>query len=543
MNKVIMKLTKIIIILIIINVCFCFSKSMAESEEFKGTRNVIYSIDQSNLANYINGGRENLDISLRKNKPDWLTYKFSAEGRNTIIEFNFSFETYDEYVSKLEELLGYKPAIIRESNKTFVENFSSIELINFLYNNLASEDESIEIEKEELFNVKNSVLQFNETKIETTENISLRNNNVIKFANIQIDTTHNENEITRKISAVINKENYKKEDIEKQFKKVTDKVTINERYNYSLEAEITGKNISEIAEKTMICLNTTDMIQEKQNYLDENKVKVDYIEKFNLKDILEETSRLNYTCTLPDYCTNLASDENAEQKSNINGNKVTYDGNLGIISFSFERAIQFSEISVTTDMSNLFGIITRTIKFKFPIEIVANYNEKFKNEFTEKLQRGMTLNIYNEKLYRVYEITVSSMFLEELNDKTSKFLNEDMEISMEKTINPFEKNKIKDEYDFSNCVKNMLAPDKIESVYVLDRFAKIIDTDDAVIKDKTITFDGNLKNEIKFQYKTFNIVLWSFILVCTIIILIIVMIIVKKVKKNISKKKENKTEE
>ena len=78
---------------------------------------------------------------------------------------------------------------------------------------------------------------------------------------------------------------------------------------------------------------------------------------------------------------------------------------------------------------------------------------------------------------------------------------------------------------------------------MLDRFAKIIDTDDAVIKDKTITFDGNLKNEIKFQYKTFNIVLWSFILVCTIIILIIVMIIVKKVKKNISKKKENKTEE
>lgn len=76
-----------------------------EIEDFKGARYFSVLIDSSNLDNYINGGRSELEYLIRVLKNEWLNVELSVNGINLEVKMDFNFETYEDYIKKLEYLL------------------------------------------------------------------------------------------------------------------------------------------------------------------------------------------------------------------------------------------------------------------------------------------------------------------------------------------------------------------------------------------------------------------------------------------------------
>ena len=76
-----------------------------EIKDFKGARYFSVLIDSSNLDNYINGGRSELEYLIRVLKNEWLNVELSVNGINLEVKMDFNFETYEDYIKKLEYLL------------------------------------------------------------------------------------------------------------------------------------------------------------------------------------------------------------------------------------------------------------------------------------------------------------------------------------------------------------------------------------------------------------------------------------------------------
>lgn len=76
-----------------------------EIKDFKGARYFSVLIDSSNLDNYINGGRSELEYLIRVLKNEWLKVELSVNGINLEVKMDFNFETYEDYIKKLEYLL------------------------------------------------------------------------------------------------------------------------------------------------------------------------------------------------------------------------------------------------------------------------------------------------------------------------------------------------------------------------------------------------------------------------------------------------------
>ena len=106
-------------------------KDVVSSENFKGTREFILYADLSNLENYISGGRTSLEYIIRMFKSDWLNFEISTENYDLKIKINFDFESYEDYTSKISELLLYDPTIIYDDER-YIEGFSTVELANFI---------------------------------------------------------------------------------------------------------------------------------------------------------------------------------------------------------------------------------------------------------------------------------------------------------------------------------------------------------------------------------------------------------------------------
>ena len=202
------KLNKLIICLIGIFIILSSSYIVkAEDNTFTGTRNLIIEIDESDINSYVSGGREGFELALRKSRPTWLEYTLKTQDKTITFTMNFSFSTYDEYVERLTELLGYKPAIMNEQgDKTnIVEGFKSIELTNFVKNQLETEDMLVEGNIQEFFTVNNSTLEIGEAKYETKEAIDTREKqDVILFSNVSIQTViNNISDYSREITSSI----------------------------------------------------------------------------------------------------------------------------------------------------------------------------------------------------------------------------------------------------------------------------------------------------------------------------------------------------
>lgn len=533
------KLNKLIICLIGIFIILSSSYIVkAEDNTFTGTRNLIIEIDESDINSYVSGGREGFELALRKSRPTWLEYTLKTQDKTITFTMNFSFSTYDEYVERLTELLGYKPAIMNEQGDkiNIVEGFKSIELTNFVKNQLEAEDMLVEGNIQEFFTVNNSTLELGETKYETKEAIDTREKqDVILFSNVSIQTViNNISDYSREITVTVDtdEENDIKE-IKERFEKIGE---VKENSKIRITVSFDANSLEELSEKTMQALNVSVLITEKQEYSTDEKMKITYEESIDNEKLLTENGSISQRITCPEIYENIEKEE--DTAVNVNNKVITLQRRDENMIFTYERPITFENIKISTKIT-VYGEIERKIILQLPLENANYYKDILEEKFKNKLSKGMTLNIYDEGTMRCYSIEFKALTIDRLEKKTSEIISGKNEFEFENKFIFFLKSNIKEELEVNTIIEGTLQPSQIEVEYILpDSTNKISDqkVDEPIYK---INFT---KGNIEFTFTYNNYIVIGLVAFGILIVAIIVLIVVKKIKKKLNKKPDEQQE-
>ena len=112
---------------------------------FNGTRVITLTLSNSDLNEYVPGGKDSIDVTIKKYMPDCLTYTLTEGDDSLVCKFTLAFTGIDDYRAKVEKVLAAEidepvtPEIEYESigspfksSLKFNENFSSMDLIGWL---------------------------------------------------------------------------------------------------------------------------------------------------------------------------------------------------------------------------------------------------------------------------------------------------------------------------------------------------------------------------------------------------------------------------
>ena len=536
------KLTILLVICLILTAnllgSISFKVSAAEKKNFIGTRLVEYSVDKSDIDNFIDGGKAAFDLILRANTPQWVEYQISSKGRDMRLCLQFDFESYEDYSTKLSELLTYSPSMVcsTDNQLLLLESHSAIELLNYFQGILFSRGCINEKRFDEMFEIEKNEISINSADYQSQERISIRpeNDSIIKFDSLDIRTTSNEDgSFARKITVNINNTNKEVEDmLLSRFNEIgTIETNDSSEEKLIVSVDFVANNQSELIKKTMTCLGTATSILEKQAFLDEQTVNVERIEFFDLESLMNEEGQFNYSHTYPSYTSNIiGNDDNVY----VSGSTVSVRNTPEIIC-QYQRPIKFSSIEIYTDLSNFFGKLKRTITFTVPTDIAADYHSVIKNEFQNRLIKGSVFNIYDEGGKRYYEITFSSFFSNELSEFNNAIVNSKRNIKYSNSWIPFGNSYIKERIEFDEIFADTIPPDEFTVLYKLPTISSVsldnIKSNGAEKVDSTIEYSVKSSDNINLEYRCLNILKLIIELLPIIAITILVMVYGKKKKR------------
>lgn len=107
--------------------------AQAKEEPFSGSRETKCVISQSDLNNFISGGKTSLEMLLVQTKEEWFELYSKPKGTEVELYLKYSFASYEDYKTKTEQLLGYEPiTTYGEEEEAYAENFSPRDLFHFL---------------------------------------------------------------------------------------------------------------------------------------------------------------------------------------------------------------------------------------------------------------------------------------------------------------------------------------------------------------------------------------------------------------------------
>ena len=526
-----MKIINKIIVIIMIMVLFLANGIItnAEDDSFSGSRNLVVQIDESDMNSYVSGGREGFEYIVRKIKPMWLDYQFKTENKTITFTIQFTFENYNQYVERLTELLGYEPAILNESGSTrnLVEGFNAIELLNFITNGLESEDMLVEGNIQDFFTIVNSTLQIRDNKYETKDSIDTREKqDIILFSNVAI-TTNIESMSSYASTIEVTLDSDDKENID-IVKERFEKVGSLENLQSDTRASVTfsASSLDELSKKTMQALNVSALITEKKEYKTDDKLKVTFEERIDTEKLLSENGTISYKVVCPDFYENMNKIDE-ESKVVINDKIVSLRNNDENMYFTYEKPLTIEKIKISTKIT-MYGEIERNIILQVPLEYATYYKDILTEKIQNKLDKGMTLNIYDEGIMRCYSINFKGLTLKRIEEKTSQIISGNDRIDFGNKYIFFLKSEIKERLKVNTIIDGILQPEQIEVEYILPNSTnKILDEKTENHIYTTLTSDG--KVEFTFTYN--NYIMFGFMAILILVIIVVILSIKKKIKK------------
>ena len=550
-----MKKTKLISIFLSALICLASFAPISAfgntASEFAGTRALLCAIDRSDLDNFIDGGRSAFDITLRRYRPEWLKYSVSTEDREVKLNVEFSFNSYSEYVDRLGELLAYEPSIIHNSDNvlTHIENFSSLELLNFIEKRLQFSNSISELSKEQIFKIEKSTFTLNGNSYDTTDRINLRgsDNEIVAADSIQIITSCDSAGVyKRKIIVGLNSSesiDADSEIVQKQFRKTGRKPVVNTKGNTTeIEVEFEAANTNLLIQKTMLALNAPSGIFEQEEYLENDAFKVKYTEIFDTQDILKEEGSFKYEFTLPEYFKNAAS-EIENEISLSQDEAVTYSCTKPEASFYYERGLKFSSIEVATDLSDIFGRIKRKISLTAPIEAASYFHDRIKESLEKKMVNGTTLNITDSGANRIYEIAYQAWSAGEIRRITDAITDKTSTVEYNRKGLPFVRSFVSEAIDLRNIVPDSAPCNSIKIKYIFPANSDI-DTEsiekDVLINGSELTSNVGNKINVQLEYSYINVIHTSIIIICILAVLLLAALLSIKLRKKISARRKAK---
>lgn len=535
--------------------CICFHSSLlktqAEESIFTGVRTMELKADQSDIENFINGGRTAFDFVIRSHAPEWLNYTLKTVGRDAYLNFSFEFTSYDDYCAKLEELLQYAPSVvwIEDNGTLLVENFDSFELLNFFNSGLEEAGCLIEKTPEELFsNITLDTIEINgeEHRIEGRVNIRPKGRESIKFDEVEMSTVgRKDGTFNRSIIVKLNSASKGQKNVEDIIERLCQMAKVKEEYliegGVKITADFEAYNSEDLVRKTMICLNATTSIQEMEEYVDDTTVRVKRVEFIDISSLLNENGVFRYSYEFPSYYQNVTGKEDSAV---IINETSMVSQNESYMECYYERGFQFDEIEIYSDFSSWFGKKKRTVKLNTDIDTAQFYHEVIKEELSNKLEKGMILDIYDDGKKRCYEISYSSYLMKEIEEFSEAILGSVCRMDIDESWIPFAQSTLKENILINEIIPQMSPARETVISYKLLPMSKVADMeeDSVVVEDNLITYRKGNSVLVDINYKTLNLLKCMVEVLVLVFVIIFAIIVYVKIKKLIKKRKQNEDE-
>lgn len=520
------KLLSLILVAILVLSALPASASTQTTDAFSGSRAVTLTADTSYLENYVVGGRQMLDLALRKGAPQWLNYQLVVNNRDLSISLSFEFSNMEDYTSKLQMLLMQIPGVLYESGEQVVllESYSAKDLLKFVetaYDHLETQTEK---ELQEIFTVtENRIVISGEEYSTQEERIRILPENVVipQADALTVDTvTAQEGGYERTIQVWCyrqGEEDTRLEQFEEQFASVAE-VTKEED---SVLVTFSALNDSELSQKTISCLRCINSITEELAYEDEKDVRATRTEMFDLKEVLAEGANFTYSFTFAPEFRELTT-ENTEIYLEENKVSATDQQTLTI---TYLRGFRFSKVESITNLTDPLGRITKILRFYVPAQIAPAYHEQIKAELQDDLCDGIVFNIYDQGSMRCYEFSFGAWYPDQIEDCLKAILGrKDNKFTMERGFFPYAKNVLREELNLEQVIPDALQPESVIRTYWLP------DGDERTFEES---------GKVKITFEGFNFFVCLTYIVVVVLVAILVIFIAKKV---INKKQAGQTE-
>lgn len=180
-------------------------------ENFSGTRTMSCTFSSRDFQRYFNGTQEDLDHTIQDACPSQLTYKKKLKDDSWVYTFSLSFSSLDDYQEKVEKILNFAPKITWQygaspfvSGLIYKENFSSTDLMTWLYTALYEKNYVDKDSAEEFMNLKETTISVSGKTYTTKNKISIDEMKYTPLSSIHMNTeTQDDGSLSRKISFYI----------------------------------------------------------------------------------------------------------------------------------------------------------------------------------------------------------------------------------------------------------------------------------------------------------------------------------------------------
>lgn len=471
--------------------------------DFSGNRRVVFTADRSDLENFIDGGRSSLELLLRRSRPDWLSYDLSADGRQADLEFSFSFGSRAEYEERFEELAGMPPTLFvsGEEEELLLEGCPAQQMLNFLQAQMELAGCLDERELWELFTVKENEMEREGRRLQSDSSclaVYPKSERPVALKGLELFTEGMEDgtfhrEIKARVEAGENQESRVRK--LSRFFEAAGKPKSQEGADgsWEVEVEFDAENQNQLSEKTMACLHVPASIAESQRWVEGNTVEVRRREWIDWKALLGQEGGFRYAYQYPsDYREVTAVKEETQVE-----NGLIAAADVTQIDCSYERNFNFSLVEVETDLSGIWGIITRTIRLKIPAQVVLEGDLDIRRELEKRLRPGTVMDIYDEGGMRCYELSFSSGRTKDVDGFTSEILGDSCGFDCRRTRWPWQKTSIEERVPGSGILEEDCAPGQVRYEYRLPG-------------NRTCSFES--KDPIRLEFSGLNAV-WTAVLV------------------------------
>lgn len=532
-----MKIKTGIILILILAASITGRVSAMEQADFTGVRTTICRISQSDLDNYVSGGRTSLEMLLSRNQQEWLSYGITSQERELLISLSFSFESYEDYEEKISILMKAVPVTTYgKEGQAYIENFSPEELFEFLNYSMKEYEMVDETDFIDFLEVHSDNIELNGETYSGTDIRPQANAREIFFDSIDVDTEKDENgSWTRTIQMGVSDE--QSDTIFSELEQRCEQCGVSfESGRRTGTMSFSAQSETELIEKTMTVLQTTVNIRHFRYYQENGTVRNETKENIDVEPLLEKEGEFSYRLELPETYEDLSAafqtpaadvsdgtteDEDTE-KTRVYENVISYSGKAGKVKYYFNEEMMFDRIVVQTDLSDEMAAIVRTATFVVSGSIEEGCHEKIKDGLTQKFRDGYSMRIYEENGDQYYEVQFQSWFMRDIRDFTESILGvENDSLQIDRKVFPFSESRIEETFSLPQREVKTYSGD-IEMIYILPSQAYSEEIYENSQSIKTVL--GGTETEYRGDY-TFRCFHYMKLLLNIVIILSVITVI------------------
>jgi len=410
-----------------------------EAADFAGNRTVEFTFQSSDLDNYANGGRPAMDLYLRRDAPQWLTYTLEAQGYEVALTYSFDFESYNDYTQKLAVLLTYQPGILYVPGQVLVEEFDSAALLGSIQSALGNSETL-----HQRAQVTKNILTLNGQEHDCTENgvkLMPQTQPEILLRSLEVTTTQKKDSFERTVAMVVGKtytELDRWQELTEQCRRLGD--VTEEDVGDALKFTVTFQAVSQqgLMEKTDACLEMPVSLSVQLTQATEESCTYLRSESYLLEGYLEEGGYFGYSYVcdgelIRDIAvvseeTQLRTDS-METEDGLSQTHYVEAQNQPSIKFSYTAPFRFDTVSVQTDWPSALKKAQRTITLTAPTHGAQVYHETIKKTLTDAMPKGTVLEIYDQDQVRYYVLKYGSWFWKDVESFTNCFLDAELTVS------------------------------------------------------------------------------------------------------------------